>query len=72
MRMRNGLGIPEVAEVDAVHQQVIVLLRVAAEFQLGVDARQPGPQLGEDLRRVHHREPQGFPAGRDPRREPPR
>ena len=58
------LGVAEVAEINAVHQQVFMLGDVTPEFQLGVDAGEPGPQFGEDIGRIHHGEPKRFAAAR--------
>jgi hypothetical protein len=35
-------GVSEIAEVDAVHEQVLVLRGVAAELELGVDGGEAG------------------------------
>lgn len=58
----EGFGVSEVAEVDAVDEEVFVLCGVAAEFEFGVDSGEAGPEFRDDLWRVHDGEPEGFPA----------
>ena len=56
------LGVAEFPVVDAIHPEMLVLDGVTADLQLAVDPDQPRPDLGEDFRRIHHRQPQGLPA----------